>query len=113
MALATGVTSPVRLDSSLAVWPFDDFGIHRELGARLDQQAHAPAQLLHLHLAFLAPLVEHRGDLGRVAEQRTNLPLGAPERKALQRAGKREEEQQRRAFPPGADAGAAERRRPA
>ena len=88
---------------------FDDFGVHRELGAGLDQQAHAAAQLLHLHLAFLAPLVEHRGELGRVAEQRPNLPLGAAERKTLQRAGKGEEEQQRRAFAPGADAGAAER----
>ena len=58
---------------------------------------------------FLALLIQHRGDLGRVPEQRTNLPLGAAKRKALQGAGQRKEEQKGRTFPPGADAGAAKR----
>ncbi len=87
---------------------FDDLGIHRELGAGLDQQPHAGAQLLHLHLALMALGVKHRGGLGSLAEERPNLPLRAAQRKALQRAGKGKQEQQRRAFAPGADAGAAQ-----
>src|ERR1035441_8182152 len=87
---------------------FYDFSIDRELGAGLDQQAHAGAQLFHLHLALLALFVKHGGGFGGFSEQRTDLPLRAAQRKILQRAGKGEEEQQRGAFAPSADAGTAE-----
>ena len=66
---------------------FDDFGVHRELRARLDQQAHAPAQLLHLQFAFVSLFIEHRRDLGSVAEERADFTLRAAQRKILQRAG--------------------------
>ena len=84
-----------------------DFGIDRELGARLDQQPHARAQLFHLYLALTALRVEHRRGLGCFAKERTNLPLRPPQRKTLQRPRKREEKQQRRALSPGANAGTA------
>ena len=72
---------------------FDQFRIHRELRAGLDQQAHAGLQLFHPHLALLAALVQNRGKFGRFAEQRPNFTLRPAQREMFQRAGKREKEQ--------------------
>ena len=64
-------------------------------------------ELLHFDFAFVALGVQHRGDLGRVAEERADFLLRAAQRVMFQRAGERKQKQQRRAFRPGADAGRA------
>ena len=113
MAFSTGVASPVRLDSSLAVWPLTISASTGNWAPGLTSRR-MPGRSFSTCTSRSWPcFVEHGGGLGRVAEQRTDLPLGAAQREMLQRAGEREQEQQRRAFAPGADAGAAERRRPA
>ena len=55
----------------------------------------------------MALRVQHRGDFRRVAEQRADFLLRAAQRVMFQRAGKRKQKQQRRAFRPRADAGGA------
>ena len=112
-AFSTGVASPVRLDSSLAVWPLTISASTGNCAPGLTSRRMPRRSFSTGTSRFVALLVQHRGDLGRVAEQRADLPLRAAQRVMLQRAGKREQEQQRRAFAPGADAGAAERPRPA
>ncbi len=87
---------------------FGDFRVHGKLRAGLDEQPHAGADFFHRHFAFAAPVVKRGGNFRRVAEQRADFLLRAAQRVMFQRAGKRKQEQQRRAFRPRADAGRAD-----
>ena len=105
---STGVASPVRLDSSVAVPPLSTSASTGNCDAGLDQQAHAGPELFHRHFTFAALRIQQRGHFGRFAEERADFLLRPPERVMFERAGQGEQEQQRRPFPPRADARAAD-----
>ena len=76
--------------------------------ARFEQQPHPGLQLFHRHGALVAVFIHQSRLLRRGLEKRPNFALGPAHCVMFERAGKGEQEEQHRAFAPGADAGAAE-----
>ena len=85
--------------------------IDRHLPPAVDAHDHAGPQRLHGRFDLRAGVVENGGRLGRAAQQRADLTLGAALGVVLHRPGRAEQEQQQRALVPRADRRRAERDR--